>query len=99
MYSGCNLTISTTNIGKVIRKYGIFKFEEDLNIYSWLVPTPLKLSYPINPLPYKFKQHLPLFIGDVTITTKEHLRAFSNACTIIRVNDNDNCMLLFKNSL
>jgi hypothetical protein len=29
----------------------------------------------------------------------EHLRAFSNACTILGVNNNDSCMLLFMNSL
>jgi hypothetical protein len=30
---------------------------------------------------------------------EEHLRAFSNACTILGVNENDSCMLLFMNSL
>jgi hypothetical protein len=42
---------------------------------------------------------LPLFHGDGTVTVVEHLRAFSNACTILGVNDNDSCMLLFMNSL
>jgi hypothetical protein len=56
MYSGCNPMVSTTNPGKVIHKYGIFEFEEDLNNHPWLVPTPLKLTYPINPFPYKFKR-------------------------------------------
>jgi hypothetical protein len=99
MYSGCNPIVSTTNPRKVIHKYGIFKFEEDLNNYSWLTPTPLKLTYPVNPLPYKFKEHFPLFHGDGTVTVEEHLHAFSNACTILRVNENDSCMFLFKNSL
>jgi hypothetical protein len=31
--------------------------------------------------------------------TIEHLRAFSNACAILGVNNNDSCMLLFMNSL
>jgi hypothetical protein len=30
---------------------------------------------------------------------EEHVRAFSNACSILGVNENDSCMLLFKNSL
>jgi hypothetical protein len=42
---------------------------------------------------------LPLFHGDGTVTTVEHLRAFSNTCTILGVNDNDSYMLLFMNSL
>jgi hypothetical protein len=97
MYSGCNPMVSTTNHGKVIHKYGIFQFEEDLNNCPWFVPTSLKLAHPVNPLPYKFKQPLPLFHGDGTVIVEEHLRAFSNACIILRVNENDSCMLLFKN--
>jgi hypothetical protein len=63
------------------------------------MPTPLKFSHPVSPLPNIFKQYLPLFHGDGTVTTVEHLRVFSNACTILRVNDNDSCMCFFINSL
>jgi hypothetical protein len=99
MYSGCNPMVSTTDPEKVIRKYGIFQFEEDLNNHLWLISTPLNLSYLINPLSYKFKKHLPLFLGDGNVIVEEHLHAFSNACTILGVIENDSCMLLFKNSL
>jgi hypothetical protein len=63
------------------------------------VPTPLKFAHPVNPLPHKFKNHLPLFHGDKTVTVIEHLHAFLNACTILRVNNNDSCMLFLMNSL
>jgi hypothetical protein len=99
MFSGCNHVVSTTNPGKVIRKYGIFEFEEDLNNSPWFVPTPLKFVHPINTLPHKFKNHMPLFHGDRIVTVIEHLHAFSNACIILGVNDNNSCMLLFMNSL
>jgi hypothetical protein len=42
---------------------------------------------------------LPKFLGNGTITTNEHLVAFSNACHNIGENDNDTCMCLFVNSL
>jgi hypothetical protein len=99
LFGGCNPVVSAINPGKVIRKYGLFEFEEDLNNSPWFVPTPLKFAHPVNPLPHKFKDHLPLFHGDGTVTTIEHLRAFSNACAILGVNNNDGCMLLFMNSL
>jgi hypothetical protein len=99
LFGGCNPVVSTTNPGKVIHKYGIFELEEDLNNSPWFVPTPLKFAHLVHPLPHKFKQHLPLFHGDGTVTVVEHLRAFSNACTILGVNDNDSCMILFMNSL
>jgi hypothetical protein len=99
LFGGCNPVVSTTNPGKVIRKYGLFEFEEDLNNFSWFVPTPLRFAHLVNPLPHKFKNHLPLFHDDGIVTVVEHLRAFSNACIILGVNDNDSCMLLFMNSL
>jgi hypothetical protein len=99
LFGGCNLVVSASNPGKVIHKYGLFEFEEDLNNFPWFVPIPLKLSHLVNPLPHKFKNHLPLFHGDETVTVFEHLRAFSNACTILKINNNDSFMLLFMNSL
>jgi hypothetical protein len=47
----------------------------------------------------KFKEHLPSFLGNNTVTTNEHLVAFSNSCHNIGANDNDTCMCLFFNSL
>jgi hypothetical protein len=55
LFGGCNPVVSATNPGKVIHKYGIFEFEEDLNNSPWFVPTPLKFAHPVNPLPHKFK--------------------------------------------
>ena len=99
LFGGCNPVVSVTNLRKVIQKYGIFEFEEDLNNSPWFVPIPLKFAHPVNPLPHKVKQHLSLFHGDGIVKVVEHLRAFSNACTILGVNNNDICMLLFMNSL
>ena len=99
LFGGFNPVVSATNPGKVIHKYGIFEFEEDLNNSLWFVSTPLKFAHPVNPLHYKFKQHFPLYWGDGTVTVVQHIHAFSNSCTIIEVNNNDNCMLLFMNSL
>jgi len=62
------------------------------------VSSPLDLSPTTNPLP-KFKDHLPKFLGNGTISTKDHLSAFYNACHNIGANDNDSCMRLFVNSL
>jgi hypothetical protein len=98
-FGGCNPMISTTKPGKFIRKYEIFEFEEYLNNSPWFVPIPLKFAHLVNPLPHKFKHHFPLFHGDGTVTVVEHLRAFSNTCLILGVNDNNSCMLLFMNSL
>jgi hypothetical protein len=52
LFSGCNPVVSETNPGKVIRKHGIFEFEEDLNNSPWFVPTHLQFPHPINPLPH-----------------------------------------------
>jgi len=58
----------------------------------------LNLTPYANPL-QEFKDHFPKFLGNGTISSKEHLISFSNACHNIRVNDNDTCMFLFVNSL
>jgi hypothetical protein len=79
---------STTNPTKVIKKYGIFQFEEDTTTTTWHVSSPLNLEPATHPLP-KFKEHLPRFSGNNTITTNEHLVAFSNAFHNIGANDND----------
>jgi hypothetical protein len=89
---------STTNSTKVIKKYGLFQFEEDASTTPWHVSSPLNLAPATHPLP-KFKEHLPRFSGNNTVTTNEHLVEFSNACHNIGANDNDTCMHLFVNSL
>jgi hypothetical protein len=62
------------------------------------VSSPLDLAPTTTPLP-KFKDHLPKFSGNGTISVNEHLIAFSNACHNIGANENDTCMRLFVNSL
>jgi hypothetical protein len=92
------LVQSTTNPTKVIKKYGLFQFEEDATTTSWHVSSPLNLAHATRPLP-KFKEHLPRFSRHNMVTTNEHLVAFSNAFHNIGSNDNDTCMRLFVNSL
>jgi hypothetical protein len=89
---------STTNPMKFIKKYGLFQFEEDATTTLWHMSSPLNLTLAAQPLP-KFKDHLSKFLGNGTITTNEHLVAFSNGCHNIGENDNDTCMHLFFNSL
>jgi hypothetical protein len=88
----------TTNPTKFIKKDGIFQFEEDATTTPWHVSSPLYLAPATHQLP-KFKEHLPRFSGNNTVTTNEQLVAFSNACHNIGANDNDTCMCLFINSL
>ena len=45
---------STTNSTKVIKKYGLFQFEEDATTTPWHVSSPLNLAHVTCPLP-KFK--------------------------------------------
>jgi hypothetical protein len=87
---------STTNPTKFIKNYVLFHFKEDATTTPWHVSSPLNLAPTTRPLP-KFKEHLPRFLGNNTITTNEHLVAFYNACH--RANDNDTCICLFVNSL
>jgi hypothetical protein len=75
----------------VIKKFGLFQFEEDTTTTSWYVYSPLNLTLAANPLP-KFKYHFPKFLGNGAISTKEHLISFSNACHNIVENDNDTCV-------
>jgi hypothetical protein len=89
---------STTNPTKVIKKYGLFQFEEYATTTPWHVSSPLNLAPATRPLP-KFKEHLPKFSRNNTVSTNEHIVAFSNACHNIWANDNDTCMRLFVNSL
>jgi hypothetical protein len=51
---------STTKPAKVIKKYGLFQFEEDATTTLWHVSSPLNLSPATRPLP-KFKENLPRF--------------------------------------
>jgi hypothetical protein len=62
------------------------------------VSSPLHLAPATHPLP-KFKENLPRFLGNNTVTTNEHLVAFSNACHNMGAKDNDTFMCLFINSL
>jgi hypothetical protein len=62
------------------------------------VSSPLNLAPATCPLP-KFKENLPNFSGNNTVSTNKHLVAFSNAFNNIGANDNDTCMCLFLNSL
>jgi hypothetical protein len=89
---------STTNPTKVIKKYGLFEFEEYATTTPWHVSSPLNLTPATRPLP-KFKEHLPRFSGNNTVTMNEHSVEFPNACHNIGANDNDTCMCLFVNSL
>jgi hypothetical protein len=99
LYSHQVLVQSTTNPTKVIKKYEIFQFEEDATTTMWHVSSTLNLAPATQSLP-KFKEHLhPRFSRNNTVTTNEHLVAFSSACHNIGANDNDTCMPLFANSL
>jgi hypothetical protein len=89
---------STTNPTKVIKKYGLFHFEEDATTTPWHVSSPLNLAPATRPLP-KFKENLPRFSRNNIVNTNEHLVAFSDACHNIGANKNDTCMCLFVNSL
>jgi hypothetical protein len=89
---------STTNPTNVIKKYGLFQFKEDATTTPWHVSSPLNITPATRPLP-KFKENLPRFSRNNTVTMNEHLVAFSNANHNIRANDNDTCMPLFVNSL
>jgi hypothetical protein len=92
------LVQSMTNPAIVIKKFGLLKFEEDANTTLWHVYSTLHITPAANTLP-KFNDHFPIFLGNGTISTKEHLIAFSNACHNIGMNYKDTCMLLFINYL
>jgi hypothetical protein len=89
---------STTNPTKVIKKYGLFQFEEDDTTTPWHVSSPLNLAPITRPLP-KFKKHLPRFLWNNIVTMNEHLVVFSNVCHNIGANDNYTYMCVFINSL
>ena len=97
-YSGYNPTVSANDPTKVVKTYGLFRFEEDANDTPWHVPSPLNLTPARQPLP-KFKDYLLKFSGNGTCTVEDHLNVFSNACHNIGANNNDTCMRLFLNSL
>jgi hypothetical protein len=98
LYSNHIPVQSTIDPTKFIKKYGLFQFEEDATTTPWHVSSPLNLAPATRPLP-TFKENLPKFSGNNTISTNEHLVAFSNAFHNIGANDNDTCMRLFINSL
>jgi hypothetical protein len=78
MFNGCNPVVSATNPQKVIHKYGLFESKKTQTVPLGLCPLP-KFTQPVNRLPHKFKNHLPLFCGDGNVIAIEHLRAFLNA--------------------
>jgi hypothetical protein len=88
----------TINPTKVIKKYGIFQFEEDTTTTTWHVSSPPNLTPATHPLP-KFKENLPMFSGINTVSTNKYLVEFSNSRHNIKANDNDTCMHSFINSL
>jgi hypothetical protein len=98
MYNHYNHVVSTTNPAKVIKQFGLFKFEEDLDVTPWHVSSPLNLALATTPFP-KFKDHLPKFSRNGIVSGNQNLIAFSNACHNIRGNYNDVCMHLFVKSL
>ena len=59
--------------------------------------SPLNLA-PATQILLKFKDHVPRFFGNGTVTMNEHLVEFSNACHNIGANNNNTCMCLFVNS-
>jgi hypothetical protein len=87
-----------TNRAKVMNKYMLFQFEEDAKTTLWHVSSHLNLT-PATCLLPEFKENLPNFLGNNTVSTNEHLVVFSNACHNIGANDNDTCMRLFFKSL
>jgi len=95
IYSGYNLVIFASDPTKVVKKYGLFHFEEDANDTPWHVPFPLNLNYARKPLP-KFKYYLPKFSRNDTCMIEDHLNVFLNAFHNIRANCNDTCMRQFK---
>jgi hypothetical protein len=97
IYSHKIPTPSTTNPSNVINKYELFQFEEDTTTTPWYMYSPLNHAPSTQPLP-KFKDDLPRFSGNSTVTTNEHLVSFSNVFHNIGGNDNDTCMCLFVNS-
>jgi len=50
-------TPSSANPNKEVHRYGIFSWEEDKSTHPWFVCSPLKVSYPVVPLPHKFQRH------------------------------------------
>ena len=44
MYSVYNPTVSANDPTKVVKTYGLFRFEEDANDTPWHVPSPLNLA-------------------------------------------------------
>jgi hypothetical protein len=98
LYNHQILYQSTKNPTNIIKKYGLFQFEEDATTTLWHVFSPLNLAPATHPLP-KFKEHLPKFSGNKKVTTNENLVSFFNSYHNIGSNDNDTCMCLFVNSI
>jgi hypothetical protein len=98
LYSHHIPTQSTTKPTKVIKKYGLFQFEEDATTTLWHVSSPLNLALSTHPPP-KIKENIPRFSVNNTVTTNKHLVEFYNACHNIGANDNDTFICLFVNSL
>lgn len=77
VYNKYKTIVSTTNPNKVINKYGLFYFEEDLNATPWHIPCPSYFPTATTHLP-KFKYYLPKFSSNGIFTVEENLNDFYN---------------------
>jgi hypothetical protein len=66
---------STTNPHKVIYKYRLLPYVEDIDCKQCHVPSPQNLKPYITPLP-KFEEQFLRFSSEGVINTSEHLNAF-----------------------
>jgi hypothetical protein len=81
----------TTNLAKSLKSMGFFSLKRMLQLPCGMFPLPLNLALATRPLT-KLKENLPRFLGNNTVTTNEHLVAFSNACHNIGSNENNTCV-------
>ena len=98
VYNGYVPQVDPNNPNKVIKKFGMFEFSEDVNTTPWHVPSLLHLAPSTAPL-LKFKDYLPKFLDIGTCTVEEHLNGFSNCYNNIGSNSNHVCMRLLVNTL
>jgi hypothetical protein len=98
MYIHYIIVIYVTDPAKEIKQFGLFKFEEDIDITPWNVSYPLNLAPTTSPLP-NLKDNLPKLFANGTILVNEHLISFSKAFHNIGANDNDMCVHLLFNCL
>jgi hypothetical protein len=71
--------LDTLQREKLYVKLSKCEFGKTALVYLGHISSPLNLTPATCPLP-KFKENLPRFLGNNTVTTNEHLVAFSNSC-------------------